>query len=49
MICKGCRDAGNLNANSIEDKAYISAVWHRNCKGGTWCDCQHKTEAMVRK
>lgn len=26
-----------------------AAKMHKTCKGGTWCDCQHSTEPLVRR
>lgn len=32
MICKDCRTAADM-------KIPLS---HLKCRGGTWCDCQHR-------
>jgi hypothetical protein len=56
MICKPCRKAGFILTASLEywgivkehDKK-IAAITHKMCKGGTWCDCAHKTELMVKR
>ena len=40
MICGPCRMAGAYNAvNAVKDRA---VELHAQCKGGTWCCCQHK-------
>ena len=52
MICLLCREAGNHNATAnrlvflknrpTADAEYFRArQWHIECKGETWCDCQH--------
>jgi ribosomal protein RSM22 (predicted rRNA methylase) len=51
VICEFCRGAGRLNQNlliveSDDREVYKSARraakgMHYQCKGGTWCDCQH--------
>lgn len=50
MICEPCRAAGALNAESVnrlpgsETERILRAAAtreHSECKGGTWCDCQH--------
>lgn len=39
MICDPCREAGYLNGAGYLISA---AKVHEECKGGTWCCCQHK-------
>lgn len=50
MICLSCRKAGDLLATTARaDPRSLAVMWstvqvlHDECKGGTWCDCQHKT------
>jgi hypothetical protein len=53
MICEPCREAGALNL-ARKDYPGSTSTWmeqqvillHAECKGGTWCDCQHKTEGV---
>lgn len=46
MICSPCRSAGKyLTAGN----AHAAELAHAQCKGGTWCDCAHKTDSQVRK
>ena len=47
MICSPCRAAGILLTLNANDPAVV--MQHQNCKGGTWCDCAHKTDSQVRK
>ena len=50
MICPPCRSAGMYNAlKSGEEPSWAigiskdhAAELHEQCKGGTWCCCQHK-------
>lgn len=45
MICPPCRDAGKyLSAGN----AHGAELHHEKCKGGTWCDCAHKLESVVK-
>lgn len=39
MICQTCQDANNPN---ISFRVKIRR--HMRCKGGTWCDCQHRVK-----
>ena len=50
MICKPCARAADLavQTRAVTDNA-VQAVIRRNvdtlhasCRGGTWCDCQHR-------
>lgn len=49
MICRVCGIAGDLMQYrpEIPDTGYkdcftlTSEILHSQCKGGTWCDCQH--------
>jgi len=40
MFCPPCAEAGQLNAAGEHEAAVIK---HKECPGGTWCDCQHYT------
>lgn len=51
MICTECRNAGDanglLNTGTAPDEMEYTLQqaadeFHKRCKGGTWCDCQHK-------
>lgn len=46
MICQPCRSAGRY-LNDVKrpetDRVSLARSEHNRCKGGTWCDCQHKT------
>jgi hypothetical protein len=46
MICQPCQSAGQY-LNDIKrpetDRVGLARSEHNRCKGGTWCDCQHKT------
>lgn len=54
MICRSCRDAGDLASTFREapsEESIIKAGFrlriadlHSGCifKGGNWCDCQHQ-------
>lgn len=51
MICSDCREAGDLNWLIYSDTAPLQLTdllikgavsRHTKCRGGTWCDCQHK-------
>jgi|HubBroStandDraft_6_1064221.scaffolds.fasta_scaffold2095672_2 hypothetical protein len=47
MICINCRTAGTQLTQS-GDSPWIAEL-HKACKGGTWCDCQHSTEPLVKR
>jgi hypothetical protein len=56
MICPPCRSAGNYLvavdlSYDFTDEGDIEQAGeeHAKCKGGTWCDCQHLTEPLVRR
>jgi hypothetical protein len=56
VICKPCQDAGNylaavdLSYDFTDDEDVKQArELHEKCPGGTWCDCAHKTEPLVRR
>lgn len=56
MICDKCRTAGNLLVAvdlsydfTTDDDVEEAASLHEKCPGGTWCDCQHKTDLLVRR
>jgi hypothetical protein len=38
MICKACKEAGEANAGNY---FMFAAELHSQCKGDTWCCCQH--------
>jgi hypothetical protein len=43
MICQNCRYAGTQLQHMAENPALAELVQvsHEQCRGGTWCDCQH--------
>lgn len=53
MICRSCRDAGDLASSfknvSIDTSLIRDGVvlrikdLHSRCRGGGWCDCQHNS------
>jgi len=50
MICIPCTRGGILTTtarNAAEEAQAVliknAAELHAQCRGGTWCDCQHKT------
>jgi len=38
MICKQCAAAADAS-DMLPDDSYFE---HEECRGGTWCDCQHR-------
>jgi hypothetical protein len=57
MICPPCRVAGDMNKELVTDAHAADAdsirqlivEEHNVCKGGTWCDCQHKTGKVINE
>jgi hypothetical protein len=54
LICEPCRDGGELNASASKVEDYsarlsreLAEEAHAECRGGTWCDCQHKTGGAI--
>jgi hypothetical protein len=57
MICPNCRAAADLHVTTVGNAAQMTQVadeldrqtvrLHADCKGSTWCDCQHRT--IIRK
>jgi hypothetical protein len=45
VICYSCHYAGKFNAMG-ED--LLAEEAHELCKGGTWCDCAHKTGPWLK-
>jgi hypothetical protein len=46
MICVECRKAGKFLTAQVDTE---EVAWmHAQCKGGTWCDCQHVTQPVVK-
>jgi hypothetical protein len=43
MICEPCKAGGKFVGLPEH-----SAELHHECKGGTWCDCQHLTETVLK-
>ncbi len=41
MICKACRTGADIKNKDLLAKL-AKEGWHKNCEGGTWCDCQHR-------
>ena len=58
MICTNCRAAADLHVTVVGTATQMTQVadeldrhaakLHADCKGSTWCDCQHKMSAGVR-
>lgn len=45
MICAPCKAAGALLPPEMSAPLFtVVRDLHADCKGGTWCDCQHKTD-----
>lgn len=53
MICAKCKDAGrltlilrNTKTTPETERARKTVIrnLHKSCRGGTWCDCQHRAE-----
>jgi len=43
MICQICKDAGALTRESPPDTPLQELIdLHKDCKGETHCDCQHR-------
>lgn len=46
MVCRSCAEAGDivlpadpvLRGSTLARQRFL----HRQCKGGTWCDCAHR-------
>lgn len=58
MICKSCREGGAWNALAqsgatlpeVRKSAEVkSRMAHQSCPGNTRCDCQCKTEKVLRE
>jgi hypothetical protein len=55
MIDPPCREAGEMTTMflagdfglGVEEAKQVIAAKHQECKGGTWCDCQHKIEKVI--
>lgn len=59
MICKQCTDAAEIAKGREEFSLSLSVAehgisldkqaeaMHKACKGGTWCDCQHRVFPLV--
>lgn len=41
FICQPCKDGADINAPE-QFKLMLRRQYHDKCKGGTWCDCQHR-------
>lgn len=39
VICPSCTAAGKI----MPDVPAMAYLLHQDCRGGTWCDCQHDT------
>lgn len=42
MICKECKHGADYKSDKGGDILAVKRYWHNKCKGGTWCDCQHR-------
>lgn len=54
MICRACRVAGDISsgdagqpiqAEGLDEARQMVIRLHFECRGGTWCECQHRTDA----
>lgn len=54
MICEKCRAAGRAlkygGAESEDESGgqLLAVYLHNQCRGGTWCDCQHQLSPGVK-
>jgi hypothetical protein len=56
VICQSCRTAGTFNRVALDetlDQARdgffnYARKFHLDCRGGTWCDCQHKLGEAIQ-
>lgn len=39
FICNSCKQGADL-----QDDLQTKRKHHQECKGGTWCDCQHRIQ-----
>lgn len=57
MICLPCREAGSLlkfrtgatARDPLGAGVYLeqqAILLHKECRGGTWCDCQHQLDGV---
>jgi hypothetical protein len=54
MTCPRCRTAGDMVTHARCETDIIvrrqllpaSAILHAQCRGGTWCDCQHRVPEL---
>jgi hypothetical protein len=42
FICDPCKTAANIRDGGSLAIIEIKKRGHSNCKGDTWCDCQHR-------
>lgn len=42
FICNPCKEAGTIIESNILLKKMAKENRHSQCKGDTWCDCQHR-------
>lgn len=42
MICIKCRTAADAKPDGLHPLNMVKRLLHEQCKGGTWCDCQHR-------
>jgi len=48
VICTMCKQAADTpTTNGPASRIYKSAL-HQACKGGTWCDCQHRVKKVTK-
>jgi hypothetical protein len=50
VICPPCAAAGDLTADPgpFPDAAHnLATSMHGDCRGGTWCCCQHEVASVV--
>lgn len=42
FICEPCKEAENIRIELPGAKEMKDLLHWEHCKGGTWCDCQHR-------
>jgi hypothetical protein len=42
FICDPCKEAGNVKEEHSLLRKMAKENLHMQCKGGTWCFCQHR-------
>lgn len=53
FVCASCRDAAGVADTAQDQPSRLAAftlrrTLHNKCRGGTWCDCQHRESSTAR-